>query len=455
MTHSDSLVLDDLRQTVAGTVHTPGDPGYPTIGFNVTVDRRPAAVVDVTSTDDVAATLRFAAVHGMTVGVHATGHGGTPLGGGSLLVRTAGLDTCVIDPQARTARIGAGVRWQTVIDAAVPHGLAPLCGSATGVGVVGFLTGGGIGPLVRTVGASSDYVRSMTVVTGDGVVRTASAVENPELFWGLRGGKATLGLVTEVVVEMPPMAEVYGGQVYFDGAAAGRLMRAWRDWAAALPDTASTSIALVNLPPLPGVPPLLAGRPMITVRYASVADPETAAAVFAPMRAVAAPVLDAVGPLPYGAIGAIHTDPVDPMPVVEDGALLAALPDAAIDALVAEVTSPTAPPLPIVELRQLGGAFAREAAVRSAVCHRGAEANLHLVGVLVDEGSAGAVLATIGAALEAVQPWVVGALPNFVPSADPARIRACYDADTVAWLAALADQVDPLGVLAVGQVVRG
>lgn len=447
--------LDELRRRVRGAVHGPADPDYPTVGFNVALERHPAAVVDAADAADIAATVRFAAAHGMTVGVFATGHGGTPVGSRSILVRTTALDTCEVDPEQRTARIGAGVRWQSVLDAAVPHGLAPLCGSAPTVGVVGYLSGAGIGPLVRTVGSSADHIRSMTVVTGDGTLVTATADENPELFWGLRGGKGTLGIVTEAVIEMPVIAEIYGGALYFDGADAVRVLRAWRDWAAGLPDEASTSLALLNLPAMPQVPPMLAGKLTVAVRYASVADAESAAAVLAPIRESAQPLLDAVGPMPYAAVGAIHADPPGPMPVRERGGLLAALPDEAVDVIVGAVTSPVAPLLPVVEIRALGGAYAREPRVRSALCHRDAPFNLNMVGVLADEQAAAAVTGAVDGALAALEPWMTGAtLPNFVASDDPARVRASYDEDTAAWLAALADRLDPHGVFRVGQVVR-
>ncbi|MFT3900539.1 MAG: FAD-binding oxidoreductase [Gordonia sp. (in: high G+C Gram-positive bacteria)] len=448
--------LADLRGRVRGAVHGPTDPGYPAVGFNVAVDRRPAAVVDVADAADVAASVAFAATHGLTVAVFATGHGGTPVGPTTILLRTTDLDSCVVDAESRTARVGAGVRWQTVIDAAAPHGLAALCGSAPSVGVAGYISGGGIGPLVRTVGSSADHVREITVVTGDAAVRTVSATENPELFWGLRGGKATLGIITEVVLDLPEIAEFFGGAVYFDGGDAAAVLRAWREWSAGLPDEASTSVALLNLPPLPDVPPMLAGKLTVAVRYACLADPESAAEWFAPMRAAASPLLDAVGPMPYAAIGAVHADPPGPMPATEHGGLLAALPDEAIDILHGLATSPAAPLLPVVEVRQLGGAFAREPEVRSALCHRDAAFNLNMVGILADEEAAGAVLGAIGSSYEALGPWLTGGvLPNFVATDDRARIRDCYDDDTAAWLSALADQLDPKGVYRVGQVMRG
>ena len=139
----------------------------------------------------------------------------------------------------------------------------------------------------------------------------------------------------------------------------------------------------------------------------------------------------------------------------EETRLLAALPDEALDHLVATVNSPVEPLLPGVELRQLGGAYAQDPPVRSALCHRDAAFNLHLVGMVPDEQAVPAVAGAIAAALAGVAPWSTGAtLPNFVASDDPARIRRCYDDDTAAWLAALADQFDPKGVLRVGPVMR-
>ena len=193
----------DLRAAVAGLVVRPGEPGFErAIPWNVAASTNPRAAVFVESPADVAATLRIAAQHGLTVAVHATGHGALPLDQGSILVHTGALSELVIDPQARTARVGAGVKWQRVIEDAAPHGLAGLAGSAPDVGVVGFITGCGIGPFVRTVGLSSDHVRSFELVTGQGEILHVTPENHAELFWGLRGGKATLGIVTSVEIDL-------------------------------------------------------------------------------------------------------------------------------------------------------------------------------------------------------------------------------------------------------------
>ena len=452
---SRAETLRTLREQVNTHVALPGEPGYERcMPWNVAAAITPAAVVLATTPEDVAGTVRFAAEHGFTVTVQSTGHGAVGIGDETILVQTSAMKHCEIDVLNRTARVGAGARWQDVIAAAAPHGLAPLCGSSPSVGVVGFLTGCGIGPLVRTVGLSSDHVRAFDVVIGSGQLLRVTPQENADLFWGLRGGKATLGIVTAVEIELPHIPEFYGGAVYFDGADAAAVLHAWRSWSAGLPETVNTSIAIQQLPPLPGVPEPLAGRMTVAVRYTAVGDFAEAERLLAPMRAVATPLMDSVAVLPYAAIGAVHADPVDPMPVIEDQALLSELPVEAVDALLAVAGPGSGSPQVIVELRMLGGAFARPAAHRSAFCHRNAAYALTVIGAPMPD-TAAMVAEHATAVAAAVAPWSTGGqMPNFAPSYDPARPSRVYNDDTRHWLAALADRYDPARVLATGQVVR-
>ncbi|MEZ0341059.1 FAD-binding oxidoreductase [Mycobacterium sp. pV006] len=458
MTIPADLTRDDalraLCDQVATHVALPGEPGYERgVPWNVAAAVTPGAVVLATTAEDVAGTVRFAAAHGFTVAVQATGHGAVGVDADTILVVTAAMKHVEVDAVNSTARIGAGARWQDVVDAAAPYGLAPLCGSAPGVGAVGYLTGGGIGPLVRTFGLSSDYVRAFDVVTGQGQLVRATPTENADLFWGLCGGKAMLGIVTAVEMELLPIPEFYGGAVYFDGADVAAVLHAWARWHTDLPETVSTSIAVQQLPPLPGVPEPLAGRMTVAVRYAAVGDFGEAERLLAPVREVATPILDAVGVLPYAAIGAVHADPVDPMPIHEDQALLTDLPAEAVDALLAVAGPGSGSPQVIVELRALGGALARQSRHPGAFCHRDAAFSLAVVGVPMPD--ADVVVEHARAVTSAVAPWASwGQMPNFAPSDDPARPARVYDADTLHRLAALAERYDPARVLATGQPLR-
>lgn len=447
--------LAGLREYVASPVALPGEPGYErATPWNVAASVQPAAVVLAASSYDVANTVRFAAHRGLRVSVQATGHGAMGCDRDTILVVTSEMTSCTVDPERRTARVAAGARWQHVLDAAAPHGLAGLCGSAPNVGVVGFLTGCGIGPLVRTFGLSSDHVRSFELVTGAGELKRATPDENAELFWGLRGGKATLGIVTAVEIDLLPVAEFYGGALYFDGTDAAAVLRGWAAFSAGLPESVNTSIALQQLPALPGVPEPLAGRLTVAVRYAAVGDFAEAQRLLEPMRAVAEPVLDTVAVHPYSAIGAVHADPPEPMPIHEHQALLRDLSPEAVDAILAAAGPDSGSVQTLVEVRMLGGAFAREPQHRSAFCHRDATHAVTIIGVPVPP-VADAVRTQAAALADALAPWSTGGqMPNFAPSDDVGRATRVYDEDTRYWLAALGDRHDPAGVFRCGQVVR-
>jgi len=448
------LDLTALQERVTGRVHRPGEAGYTGLAtpWNLAVSTSPAAVVEVVTAEDVSEALRFAAANGLPVAVQATGHGIASDLDGALLIHTGRLEECTVHPGG-WARVGAGVRWARLLAEATPHGLAGLVGSAPDVGVVGYITGGGVGPLARTWGAASDRVRAFDVVTGDGVVRRATAVDEPDLFWGLRGGKGALGVVTAVELDLVPQAEVYGGALYVDGAHAADVLHTWREWCRDLAPEATTSVALLNLPEgVPGVPPPLAGRFSVAVRFVWTGDHGRGAELFAPMRAVAEPIIDMVGPMPFARIGTVHADPVDPLPASEYNHLLRDLPAELVDALL-EVAGPgTSSPQLMVEIRQLGGALAKEPAVPSAVCHRDAAYCLELVGVLVPP-LAEALAAHARVVAEAVAPWDTGGvLPNFGAHAGAEGVARCYDEVTLARLTELAERYDPASLLRIGQV---
>ncbi|PRY16053.1 nitroreductase/quinone reductase family protein [Kineococcus rhizosphaerae] len=448
-------LLAELGKHLDGDVHLPGTPRYAELAapWNVTVPVTPAAVVAARSARDVAAAVRTAGSLGLTVAVQRTGHGACPVDRGTLLVHTGGLDGCSIDPVARTARVGAGSLWTGVVAAAAEHGLAAPCGSAPGVGVAGFLTGGGLGPLARTIGPSSDLVRAFDVVTGDGELRHVTPETEPDLFWGLRGGKATLGIVTAVEVELLPITEVLGGALWFAAERAGTVLHRWARWCADLPTQATTSVVLAQLPPLPDLPPALAGRSVVGVRFVWTGGTGDGERLLEPLRELA-PVLDTVAVMPYAAIGSVHADPTDPVPATERSGLLTELPPAAVDALLAVAGPDSGTPLLAVELRQLGGAVAAAPAHPSALCHRDAGFTVLTLGLALpgapDAGAAGE------AVLDALRDWShPGALPNFAGGDDPARFARCYDDETRTRLRDLGDRYDRHRVLATGRVVRG
>jgi hypothetical protein len=407
-----------------GTTYDGGSPAGidEAAGFNTAVTHRPDVVVAATSAEDVAAAVRAAAAEGRRVAVQATGHGATAPVEGGVLVSTRHLQGVRVDPEARVARVGAGVRWRTVIDAAAPHGLAPLSGSSSGVGVVGYTLGGGMGHLARRHGFAADHVRAVELVTARGELTRVTAASDPELFWALRGGQGRFGIVTALEFGLVAVPRFVGGAMIFTGPAVAEVLHAFAAWAPTLPEEVTTSVALLRLPPLDTVPPPLRGVVSLALRFGSTGSPEQAESLLAPMRAVATPVLDSVGPMPYAAVDSIHMDPTEPLPAVTRGGLLRSLPAAAVDALLAAAGPEVELPLAVAELRLMGGALARPAAVPNAVAGREGAFSLTVVAPAPPPlRDVTPVVAT--GVVTALAPWSTGSsLANFAGTTDAGTV---------------------------------
>ncbi len=440
--------VERLRAAGVAQVLTPDDPGFggEVVGFNTAVQHRPPAVVVARRVEDVVAAVQVAAELDLPVSVLGHGHGALAPVRRGVAITTAHLAGVEVDPAEGTARVAAGTTWSEVLAAAAPHGLAPLCGSAPHVGAVGYLLGGGLSPVARTYGFAADHVRSLRVVTADGRLVHCDAESEPDLFWALRGGKGGLGVVVEVTIYLMPLAMITGGGVFWAGEHAPALLDAFSTWTAALPETITPSIALLRLPPAPELPEVLRGRFVVHLRVAVVGDAEEAEQLLAPMRAVTAPLLDTVAPMPYAAVGSIHADPVTPMPVVEGGVLLRAFPAEAAEALLSVVGPDVEAPLAVVELRLLGGAVSRPPTVPNAVGGRHAAYSLLVVGAPVPELLPRVVPAAVAGVFDALAPWVSGSQVNFFGAANPTdRVRECWPAEVAERLDAVRDRYDPSG----------
>jgi len=406
-----------LTERVRGPVLRPGDDGFTAeiAGFNPAVVHQPDIVVGATDAVDVAAAVSWAAEQGLAVAVQSTGHGQLAAAAGGLLITTRRLDEVRVDPVARRARVGAGVRWRRVIEAAAEHGLAPLNGSSSGVGVVGYTLGGGLPVLARSYGFAADHVRAVELVSADGIIRTVDAVNEPDLFWALRGaGRIGFGVVTAIEFDLFPVRSLYGGGIFYPASTTFEVLHAFRAWAPTLPEQTTTSLALLRLPDLPQLPEPLRGQFVVHLRLAHLGGVEDGERLLAPMRAVAPALIDTVAEMPYTAVDAIHSDPTDPFPVHHAGIVLRDLPAEAVDALIAVAGPHLEVPLAMVELRLLGGALARPVGAPNAVSGRGGAFSLLGIGPLLP-GLEQVVPAVVRSVLDALEPFAAPdvALPNF------------------------------------------
>jgi len=445
--------LAELRTLVTSPVLLPTDDGFAeeATGQNLRHVHHPQVIVAATSAEDVAAVVSFARGHALAVRVLATGHGiYAPVTDGVLLT-TRHLTGVTIDADTRTARVAAGEQWAAVVAAAAPHGLAPIAGSSASVGVVGYLLGGGFGPLVRSHGVSSDHVRSLTVVTGTGEIVTASDSQESDLFWALRGGKGGLGIVTEVEIALAAIDTLYAGSLTILNEGVEPALRAWLDFTLTAPDDVSTSVSLSHYPDLEFLPEPLRGQDVLALRFAYPGEAEEGARVAAPLRAAAPALVDTIDVLPLADVATIHSDPTDPAPSWTTAITFGPIDQDFASALLAAAGPRAGTPFVAAELRHLGGAV--RASGEGAVGGREAEYILTLVAITpVPEAVTAAETAALAIA-DALRPWALATNSiNFYPAHLPhaERYTSSWPEETRARLAAVRGAVDPDGVFPYG-----
>ncbi|MGF1431140.1 FAD-binding oxidoreductase [Kitasatospora sp. LaBMicrA B282] len=437
---------------ISGPVFRPGDDGYDgeRLGYNLALDQRPALVVGARAAADVAAAVRHAAGAGLGVAVQATGHGISAPTDGHLVVDTSRMRGVTVDPVRRTVLVEAGVRWHEVLGAVAPHGLAPLSGSNPEVGVVGYTLGGGIGLLGRRYGYAADRVRRMTVVTADGQLREVSAEREPDLFWGLRGGKDNLGIVVAMELDLVPVARIFGGGLYFPGESAAEVLHAYAAWTETVPEEMSSSIQLIQYPELPVLPEPLRGRFVAHVRIAWCGATAAAEPWVRPLRALGPTLLDTLREMPVTETGSIHHEPPMPVAAYDRNTALRELAPGAVDTLL-ELAGPQAEAPVILEIRHHGGAYARMPEVPNAV--GGRDAAFMVFSTFIMPPATLPDLREVHATLhDKIAPWGTGgSFVNFlgIDDATPDRVRACYAPADYRRLAALKASYDPANLFRV------
>jgi FAD/FMN-containing dehydrogenase len=413
----------------SGPVFRPGDDGYDAerAGFNLAVDHHPQLIVGATGPEDVVAAVNYASGRELAVAVLTTGHGPAVPADGQVLINTRRMNDVQIDSAARTARVGGGVQWHQVLPQSVPHGLAPLNGSSPEVGVVGYTLGGGVGPLGRSYGYAADRVRRVDIVSADGQVRQATADSEPELFWAVRGGKGNFGVVTGLEFELVPVSRLYGGGLFFPAEATADVLHAYSRWVHTAPEEMSSSALLVEFPTAPEIPDLFRGRYIINLRLAYTGTAQEGERLVQPLRDIGSQILDTLDELPYTEVGTIYNDPVDPVAAEESNILLHTLDAGAVDTILSLAGPEAGSPL-IIEIRQLGGAYARPPAIPSAVGGRDA-AYVIFATCRIEPGQEDAARRAHERLRDRTRPWATGGtIYNFsgVSDADPERVRLAF-----------------------------
>jgi FAD/FMN-containing dehydrogenase len=431
-----------------GTLLREGDAGYDEARtvFNGLIDSKPAAIARCNSTSDVAAAVRYARANNLTVSIYGGGHGvtGAAVAAGSLTVDLRGMKTADVDPDSRTVRASGGLTWGELDAATQAHGLAVTGGRVPSTGIAGLALGSGSGWIERKCGFTCDSLLSAEIVTADGNVITASETENPELFWGLRGGGGNFGIVTTFTFklhEIGPM--VWGGMLIFPAQRAGEVMRAYRDFVAKAPDEVGSGLAFVTAPHEEFVPEPARGHPMVGIICCYVGRPEDGPAAYAELLELG-PAMAMVDVMPYLAVqqlieGGNQKGKMN----YWTGDFYDELPDEAIDVLVATATQPVSPLTQILVV-PMGGAIARVDDDAMALGSRHAAFNLHFLGMWEDRADDQRNIDYIRNLAGSLKQWSTGAAYlNFLGDEGVSRIEAAFGSAKFARLQQLKATWDP------------
>jgi len=435
-------VISGLRAQLRGDALVPGDERYNDARtlWNVMIERRPAVIAQCTGAADVFDALAFARSNDLSVAVRAGGHNvaGTALCDGGLVVDLTRMKGIRVDPASRRARVEGGVIWGELDRETQVFGLATTGGVIPGTGVAGLTLGGGLGWLMRKHGLSCDNLLSADVVTADGRLVTATAGENADLFWGLRGGGGNFGVVTSMEFQLHEVGpNVVAGPLFYPLEQGGEVFRFARDHGADQPDELICHLAVVTSPD---------GVHMSAMLPAYVGSPSEGERAVEPWKRFGTPAADLVGPLPYQALQGMF-DPAYPSGLRNywKSAFIEALPDGMIDLLMERYAS-TPSPFAAFFLEQCGGAVNRVGTTETAFPHRNAAYNFLITTAWHDSADDERNIRWVRAIWAELEPYLEdGVYVNYLSDGNlegSNRVRAAYGPNYDR-LVALKQQYDP------------
>ena len=460
-TRSETLAesaLDGLKGSVRGEVIRSGDPGYDEVRkvWNAMIDRRPAVILRCTGTADVIKAVRFAREHDLLVSIRGGGHNvaGLALCDDGLLIDLSRMKGVHVDTQQRIVRAQPGATLGDLDHESQAFGLAVSAGIVTTTGIAGLTVGGGFGWITPKHGLTIDNLLSAEVVTAEGEVVKASPNDNPDLFWGIRGGGGNFGIVTSFEYQAYPVGPtVFSGLIAHPMEKATDVLRLVRDFLVDAPEEVAVIPALRIAPPSPLLPQELHGKPVIQVFACYIGPLEEGDRVLQRLRKFGTPAADTLGPH-------LFTDHQSMFDAVQPAGRnyywksedLPPLSDAAIDTIVAHAEKITSPHS-VVALFQLGGAASRVPEDACAYSHRDAKHALNINASWTDEDS-DRHIAWARDFDAAMQPYTVGVYVNFLSNEGQDRVKAAYGPEKYQRLVALKKKYDPTNFFRVNQNIQ-
>jgi FAD/FMN-containing dehydrogenase len=428
----DDRTLQELQSGFQGRLVRRGDADYDQVRavFNGMIDRYPTLIASCTTSNDVVAAVNFARKHGLTVAVRGGGHNGGGLGtcDGGLVIDLSPMNSVEVDATARTAKVGGGATWGDVDRATNAFGLATPSGIISTTGVGGLTLGGGMGHLTRKCGLTIDNLLAAEVVLADGRLVRASATENPDLFWAIRGGGGNFGVVTSFEFRLHPIETVTVGLTFWELEHTKKVMQWYRDFILTQPDDVNGFFAFLVVPPGPPFPEAIHLKNVCGVAWCYTGPQDQAESLFSQVRQVAPLLFEFIAPMPQPALQSMF-DALYPKghQWYWKADFVKEIPDAAIDKHI-EFGSKLPTMQCTMHLYPINGAASRVGAEETAWGYRDANWGMVMVGVDPDPQNKEKIVQWTRAYWDAVHPYSAGgAYVNMMMDDEgQERVRASY-----------------------------
>jgi FAD/FMN-containing dehydrogenase len=451
--------ITGLQDGFRGELLRPDDAGYHDKRkiWNGSISRFPALIARCAGVADVIDSVNFARENGLLLAVRSGGHSfpGLSVCDGGIVIDLSPMKGIRVDPEARTVRAQAGVLLGELDHETQAFGLAVPSGIVTHTGMAGLTLGGGIGWLMRKYGLTIDQLLSVDLITAEGELVRASEEENPDLFWGVRGGGGNFGIVTEFEFRLNPVGPtVLAGPIFWPMEEAPNVLRFYRDWITDVPDELTTIVMHRKAPALPVIPPELHGKPVVVVACCYVGPIEEGDKVVRPLKKFGSPLLDLCVPKPFLTHQAMF-DPSFPHGwwYYFRSCDVAELSDDVID-IVAEHAMRISSPLTAFPIFHLGGAIARVGEDTTAFNGRGAGHTLNINGTTRTAEGFDQEREWVRSFWSALEPHHTSAYVNFLMDEGEERIRKAYGAKKYDRLKALKRRWDPENLFRLNQNIK-
>jgi len=453
--------IDEFAKHLRGRLVRRGDADYAGVRavWNGMIEKQPALIARVQGVADVIEAIRFARKHDLLLSVRSGGHNvaGTALCDGGLTIDLTQMKAVLVDAGAREAVVQPGATWGDVDRETQMYGMAVPSGIISTTGVPGLTLGGGFGWLSRKHGYTCDNLLEAELVTADGRVVRASAKENADLFWGLRGGGGNFGVVTSFKFRLQPVGpQVMGGMILYPLDKAAEVMQFFRKFTATSPEELGALLVLRPAPPAPFLPKELHGKPVVAIVVCYVGDPAEGARVLKPLKEFGQPLADVIAPKPFTALQAmLDGGQIAGRQYYWKSEYLHDIEGKAIDTLIAQARQLSSPHSAILVF-QLGGAISRVGPVETAASGRDARYIVNIAGAWENKSDNEREMKWVRDTWAALRPFGTGAVyVNFMADDErPERLHAAYGTEIYQRLASLKDRYDPDNFFRTNQNIR-